>query len=391
MKEIWKKLRKTVVGITLASVVFSSCPFIVQAADGMSADSKKEELAGLAYDHSLDLEYATQFSVDYYEGGYALISIADDGKFLLVPDGKDVPEELDENISVIRQPVDNIYLVATSAMDFFCALDGLDCIGLSGTDADGWYIEEAKEALENGSITYAGKYSAPDYEQIVSQNCGLAIESTMIYHTPEVKERLEQFGIPVLVEHSSYENHPLGRTEWLKLYAVLLGKEEDADRLFKEQADKLKSVENDENTGKTVAFFYINSVGAANVRKSNDYISKMIELAGGKYIFDNLGEEDNALSTMNMQMEEFYAAAKDADYIIYNSTIDGELSTVAQLLSKSSLLEDFKAVKEGNVWCTEQNLFQEPMGLGTMIEDIHTMLTSDKDDTENMTYMHKLK
>lgn len=78
----------------------------------------KEELAGLAYDHSLDLEYATQFSVDYYEGGYALISIADDGKFLLVPDGKDVPEELDENISVIRQPVDNIYLVATSAMDF---------------------------------------------------------------------------------------------------------------------------------------------------------------------------------------------------------------------------------------------------------------------------------
>ena len=121
--------------------------FPVQASDGTAADSKKEELAGLAYDHSLDLEYATQFSVDYYEGGYALISIADDGKFLLVPDGKDVPEELDENISVIRQPVDNIYLVATSAMDFFCALDGLDCIGLSGTDADGWYIEEAKEAL----------------------------------------------------------------------------------------------------------------------------------------------------------------------------------------------------------------------------------------------------
>ena len=82
---------------------------------------------------------------------------------------------------------------------------------------------------------------------------------------------------------------------------------------------------------------------------------------------------------------------KNADYIIYNSTIDGELSTVDQLLSKSSLLEDFKAVKEGNVWCTEQNLFQEPMGLGTMIEDIHTMLTSDKDDTDNMTYMHKLK
>ena len=44
--------------------------------------------------------------------------------------------------------------------------------------------------------------SAPDYELIVSEKCGLAIESTMIYHSPEVKEKLEEFGIPVLVEHS---------------------------------------------------------------------------------------------------------------------------------------------------------------------------------------------
>ena len=51
---------------------------------------------------------------------------------------------------------------------------------------------------------------------------------------------------------------------------------------------------------------------------------------------------------MNMQMEEFYAKAKDADYIIYNSTIDGELSTIDELLAKSNLLADFKAVKNGN-------------------------------------------
>ena len=147
---------------------------------------------------------------------------------------------------------------------------------------------------------------------------------------------------------------------------------------IRDRVDKLKAIEDSESTGKTVAFFYINSVGAANVRKSGDYVSKMIELAGGKYIFSDLGaEDDNSLSTMNMQMEEFYAGAKDADYIIYNSTIDGELTDISQMLEKSSLLADFKAVKDGNVWCTNQNLFQETMELGTMIEDIHTMLTSD--------------
>ena len=97
----------------------------------------------------------------------------------------------------------------------------------------------------------------------------------------------------------------------MKLYGVLLGKEELADKLFQEQVDKLKAIEDSESTGKTVAFFYINSVGAANVRKSGDYVSKMIELAGGKYIFSDLGaEDDNSLSTMNMQMEEFYAGVR---------------------------------------------------------------------------------
>ena len=398
-----KKLYK-ILGILTAAVFLVNAPAVVGAAGGeVQTESSQEEtinaedreiqqnLAGLKYDHSLELQYADQFAVDYYEGDYVLITITDGGQFLLVPEGKEAPEGLDADISVIQKPVQNIYLVATSAMDLFCALDGLDSISLSGTNADGWYIDKAKKAMEDGNIAFAGKYSAPDYELILSKNCDLAIESTMIYHQPEVQEKLEKFGIPVLVEHSSYESHPLGRTEWIKLYGVLLGKEDQAQKLFQEQVDKLKSVEDSENTGKTVAFFYINSMGAANVRKSNDYVSKMIELAGGEYIFHDPAEDDNALSTMNMQMEEFYAKAKDADYIIYNSTIDGELGSIDELLSKSSLLADFKAVKDGNAWCTGQNLFQETMGLATMIEDIHTMLTSDDPKLDSLTYMKKLK
>lgn len=372
--------------IMLASPL--SCTFPVQAAE--TEANEPFALEGLKYDHSMELKYADQFSVDYYEDGYVLISIEDSGRFLLVPEGKEAPEGLEEDIAVVPKPVDHIYLVATSAMDLFCSLNALDEISLSGTDANGWYIEEAQKAMEDGDILFAGKYSAPDYELILSEGCDLAIESTMIYHTPEVKEKLEQFGIPVLVERSSYESHPLGRTEWLKLYGALLGKEEEADAFFEKETENLEEVFQAENTGKTVAFFYINSTGAANVRKSGDYVSRMIELAGGKYIFDDLGEGDNALSTVNMTMEEFYARAKDADYIIYNSAIDGELYTMDELLGKSSLLKEFKAVKDGNVWCTGKNLFQETTGLGKMIEDIHTMLTAEDEGLSELTYMHKL-
>lgn len=347
------------------------------------------EIPGLTYDHSMELEYATQFAVDYYQDDYAMITIAQEGSYLVVPEGKEAPEGLDKEIKVLQQPLDHIYLVATSSMDLFRAIDGIGNITLSGTDENGWYIEEAKEAMENGSIQYAGKYSAPDYELILANGCDLAIESTMIYHSPDVREKLEEFGIPVLVEHSSYESDPLGRMEWLKLYAVLLDKEEEADAYFQSQTDMLTDILGAENTEKTVAFFSINSNGYVTVRKTGDYISKMIELAGGRYIFQNLGD-DNALSTMNMQMEDFYAGACDADYIIYNSAIESELHSLDELLEKSSLLADFKAVKEGNVWCTEKSLFQETTGIATMISDMHTMLTSDDPDLSQLTYMYRL-
>ena len=350
------------------------------------------EISGLTYDHRLDLTYATCFSVDYYEGGYKLISILDEEPVLLIPQGMDAPENLPENIRVLNLPIENIYLVATSAMDFFEQLDALDTIRLSGTQEKNWYVQGAAEAMAAGDILFAGKYSAPDYELILSQNCGLAIESTMIYHNPEVREELESLGIPVLVEHSSYEADPLGRMEWIYLYGALTDKEDLADEIFREKIEKLSQeiAETDsKSTGdeKTVAFFYINSSGIVNVRKSSDYIVKMIEMAGGKYIFEELGEGENSTSSVNMQMEEFYATAKDADYIIYNSTIDGQLNSISDLFSKSELLADFKAVKEGHVYCTSANFFQKASGLADFILDIHHMLTDDEDQ---MIYLYRL-
>ena len=118
----------------------------------------------------------------------------------------------------------------------------------------------------------------------------------------------------------------------------------------------------------------------------------MIELAGGRYIFteDDLNIEDNALSTMNMEMESFYQKAKDADYIIYNSTIDGELENVSQLIEKNELLADFRAVKNNNVWCTEKNMFQQTTGASEMIHDIYLIVTGKADTEKQLEFMHRL-
>ena len=239
-------------------------------------------------------------------------------------------------------------------------------------------------------MVYAGKYNAPDYELILSRNCGLALESTMIYHDPEVKEQLERLGVPVLVERSSYESHPLGRMEWIKLYGVLMGRLEEAEAFFNGQLERLAPVLEQENTGKTVAFFYITSNGAVSVRKPGDYIAKAIDLAGGVYVFHDLPGEENALSTMNMQMESFYQGAKDADVLIYNSAIDANLTTIEELVAKREPLADFKAVRAGDVWCTGKSMFQEALGVGDMILDINAVLNQEDPADGDMNYLHRL-
>ena len=344
----------------------------------------------LKSEDTMPLEYAEQFSVQNYTDDYKMITVAEQQKYLLVPEGKPVPSGLEDDVTVLQQPLDNIYLVATSAMDYFRELNAIDNISLSGTQEKDWYIEEAKQAMEDGSITYAGKYSAPDYELITATGCDLAIESTMIYHSPKVKEQLESMGTPVFVDYSSYEAHPLGRMEWLKLYGVLLGKQEQAQQAYDALLTKLQPVLDAQKTDKTVAFFYITSNGAVSVRKSGDYVAKAIELSGGNYIFSDL-EDDTATASMNMQMERFYSQAKDADILIYNSTIEGELTDMSQLLEKSSMLADFKAVQNGNVWCTEKNLFQESLGLGDLMVDFHTVIQNQQASDDELTYLHRLK
>ena len=349
------------------------------------ADGNRPELI---YQGSMDVRYAEHFSVDYYEGGYKMLTVKDGTRILTVPEGMEIPQVPDDVI-VLREPVRDLYLVASAAMDMFGKLDAIDTIRLSGQKEDGWYLKEAKEAMRRGDILYAGKYNKPDYELIVSEGCSLAIENVMITHSPEVVEMLGNFGIPVLIDYSSYESQPLGRVEWIRFYGALLGKEEEAEREFARQTAVVDSVTSDEKTGKTVAFFYLTSNGLVQVRQSSDYIPKMIELAGGRYIFENLGDPDSARSTVSMQIEEFYDGAKDADYIIYNSSIDGGVASVEELIAKCPVLKDFRAVQEGNVWCTTNDMYQKSLSIGDLIGDIHNMLLGKAD--EDMTYLFRLE
>ena len=357
---------------------------------GSAKEKKDPEIDGLTYESAMDLEYAEGFQVYYYKDGYKMIDIKDDAKFLVVPENQDVPDGAEEDYVILQQPLDHIYLVSTSVMDLFVHLDALDSIALSGTKAEGWYVEEAKQAMQEGRIAYAGKYSAPDYERILAAGCTLAIENTMVLHDPEVKEQLEKFGVPVLVERSSYESGPLARMEWLKLYGILLNKTEMAEEVFRQKVEQVAPILEQENTGKTAAFFSITTNNLITVRRTSDYVAQMVEMAGGVYIFDDLEGETSAQSTIKLPLETFYARARDADVLIYNSTIEGVMETRDQLIEKCPMLADFKAVQSGDCWCTAQSLFQQSMELADLISDMNLVFTEGSPDPASLRFLQRI-
>ena len=98
-------MRKHIFCIVMTVMLLLACTFAVQAAE---ENKTPVSIPGLTYDHSMELSFAEEFFVDYYQDGYALITIREEGQYLVVPEGKDVPENLDSNITVLRQPMENI-------------------------------------------------------------------------------------------------------------------------------------------------------------------------------------------------------------------------------------------------------------------------------------------
>lgn len=353
--------------------------------------SNPEVGGNLVHTGSLDLAWATGFTVDLYEGDRALACIADGTRYLFVP-ASDAPQGIAEDVTVLERPLSNIYLASSSTLCLFAALGAVDCVSHVSVTQETCTVEAFTQAIASGDIVYGGKYSAPDYEAFLNGGCRLAVENTMIYHTPEVREKLMQLGVPVIVEQSSLESAPLGRLEWIMLWGAMLDKVSAAQEVLDKQARLIADVEARvaaQPLDCTVAFFYINANGAAVVRKPGDYVAKMIAMAGGTYAFAQLaGADENRSSSTTLEMEAFYAQAKDTDVIIYNSTVAGRLKGLDELVALNPLLADFKAVKNRRAWCCEQNVYQQMTATGEVVADLHEAIADT--DRDELTFLFRL-
>ena len=333
-------------------------------------------------------------------------------------------------LTVLQQPLTTTYVAASAVMAPLCDLGAVSQIRFSGLREEGWYVDEARTAMKAGSMLFAGRYSEPDYETLLREGCDLALESTMIYRSPEVIEKLNALGIPVYIDYSSYEPHVLGRLEWIRVYGALFGHEKKAQQWYASERDRIRAIQKDAETssgeasqsGKsteksetktsrnskneassigtssgragtdtaadlrpTVVYFYVNSSGQIQVRQPHDYIPELLELAGARYLAPDMsGLSGSRKSNVTVSLEDFYSSCRDADYLIYSATLDRPLSSIRELLGKNALFADFKAVKEGHVYTTDKDFYQLSDRMADFAEDVRRMLQGQGD-------MHFLK
>lgn len=392
--------------LAMSTLLFAAC------------DRKENEQQGITVAYSQltstgkeENTFAELFSIEHLkdenEKAYSKIEVFDkekklDTSWLLLPEGVDKVSGAPAGVNIMTfRDRQNIMVSSASTMALINAMDALSKVPMTTADTT-WRIQEIKDAIDKGTVKEVGKYSKPDYEQIISigaeKHVTFAVFSTMLDSVPDVYDQLTKTcNLRIMRDQSSYESHPLGRTEWIKIYGEIFDMRDKSDAVFNGQVEILNETTSKINVPeaerKTVLIFYTTSTkDTFYVRNAADYVTELVNLGGGKQVAEiDPGKSGNT----KMTQELFIEKCSQADYVLYNWTsgASGVKDESLQGLIDARLgdwFKDFKAYKEGNVWRTSNDFYQKMDKMGEMVADIYKMLYGEN-VSDTLTYVNRLK
>lgn len=171
-------------------------------------------------------------------------------KYLIVPEGVEIPVGLDKETIVIQQPTDKTYVASDVILDKLEQLGALNQVKAVASEEKDCTNEIIKNALKDKSVDSIGKYDEPDYKKLIKDECNLTVMDTEILpkEDSETQETLEDqlntmkeilskydtLNIPVFIDRSIDEEDELAQAEWLKVYGAIFGCEDKAEEIYAE-------------------------------------------------------------------------------------------------------------------------------------------------------------
>ncbi len=296
------------------------------------------------------LKYATHLDI-VSEEKYTRLTIVDPWQkssglkleYYLVKDERDSPAGVD-NKNIIKVPVRRVVLMSTTYIPMITALgQGNSVVALSGTSfvCDPWI----RERIKSGQVHEAGYEEYLNRELILRLSPDLIIAYGIGSATAGSMRILQETGIKVLFNAEYLEEDPLGRAEWIKVFGALFCCEPAADSIFslvENRYTELKSWLQGNITTRPKVLLGLPWKDAWYISPGNSYISKLIEDAGGEYVWKDL-KADHAVP---FSVENVLVNAADASYWLNT----GNASDLKSILAVDPRTGYIRAFKERNIF-----------------------------------------
>ena len=250
----------------------------------------------------------------------------------LVRKGSVIPSGVDSS-QVVFVPVSRIICMSATHSGMILALGEENSItALSGTGFV--YSPVIKERVEQGHIKEIGYESNLNQELIIKISPDLVMMYGIGSESAGHVNKLKELGIKIMFNADYLETEPLGKAEWIKLFGALYCKEEMADSIYQAEVNEYNTIRDyiGENcTNRPSVLLGLPFKDTWFISPGNSFISKLIQDAGGNYIWKN------TISSVSMPygLENVYIAALDADYWLNIGTVTSpdEISLVDKRLS----------------------------------------------------------
>ena len=338
-------------------------------------DSNEEMADGtLVSEGMMDIEYATQFTIEKFKGGYRLVrNIFMDEPVLVVPEGKPVPENLEEGTQIIQLPVTKSYLAGSNMVAMADGIGAIEKVTVVGQDVD-WHFQSINDQLESGHTVFAGQGDKADYELIGTSEPQFAVDQSS--HEKHF-DKFRLFEIPLVAEENTAEPNLFARMEWMRCLGVLYGIEEQADAYYNDQKSKIEAIIKGGETGLMVGMGAKSATsGKFSTRKSGDFRADYIRYAGGKYNLEGFESDKGGPATLTD--EDFYTKFKDCDILIWSQRIPND-GTMEDLIELYPPIVDFRAYQNNKIYVQARKFIQ--MGArnpADVVTDIHNILISEE-------------
>ncbi len=262
-------------------------------------------------------------------------------RLVLWPDSVSVPDSLQMK-KLLKIPIKN--LIALSSTQWAMAVK-LESIGVISGVSEASYIRnpQINSKINDGIILEVASNGAYKPELILQQNPDLILYSPDPSGVPDVLKRL---GKVVLPWPDYFEIEPLGRTEWIRLMGILLGKSERADSIFKQADSNYNLLKNKTLHLKNRPTIFADKEfsGQWYVPGGKSYMARLFADAGANYLWS----DNRSTASFALGIEQIIEKAHSADYwrIAQSATKDYSFE---DLRNENELYATFKAFNDRKI------------------------------------------